>query len=187
MRSAPPAGRPVLVYLHSELHADASEFLRSGLCTAEVSAALAAVGFVVWGGAVHEPSGWEAALRLEAAAFPFLGVYTPTAAGAAFAFTRVWALEGGPLPAGAELAAVLRHVGGSARAASTRVAAARGAADMERQLREQQERCVGCAIVTRTIAHTLSHTPTHTYTHARPAPAGSTRRRSKRTRRSRGP
>jgi hypothetical protein len=137
MRSAPPAGRPILVYLHSELHADAAEFLRAGLCTPEVSAAIAAVGYVVWGGAVHEPSAWEAALRLEAAAFPFLGVYTPSEGNT---FSRVWVLEGGPLLSGAELAAVLRHVGSGARAASTRVASARTAAESERQLRQQQQR-----------------------------------------------
>jgi len=137
MRSGPAQGRPVLIFLHSELHADAAEFLGAALCTPEVAAAVAAVNYVVWGGAVHEPSGWEAAMRLEAAAFPFLGVYTPREGNT---FSRVWALEGGPLLGGAELAAVLRHVGGSAREAATRVAALRTAADRERELREEQER-----------------------------------------------
>ena len=72
MREGQRRNCPVMVYLHSDLHGDTEDFLRGTLCTQEVCEAVQGVGYLSWVGRVHEKVGWEASLKLEAHAFPFL-------------------------------------------------------------------------------------------------------------------
>ena len=145
------ANRPVLIYLQSDLHGDTEDFLRGALCTQEVCEAVRSVGYVAWAGRVHERSGWEASVKLEAAGFPFLAVFMPQPArsggGAATRALRVWSMEGGALPAAAALAADLRRWGAQARGALEEASAGRRATERarsyEREIRDAQERCVG--------------------------------------------
>lgn len=142
--------RPVLVYLQSDLHTDTEDFLRSTLCTAEVCEVVRSVGYVAWAGRVHEPSGWEASLKLEATGFPFLAVFMPQASsgarGPSTRSVRVWAMEGSPVPSSAALAADLRRWGAQARGVLEEDSAGRRAQErarnVEREMRENQERSV---------------------------------------------
>ena len=149
METGRRTSRPVLVYLQSDLHGDKEDFLRGSLCTPEVCEVVRSVGYVAWAGCVHEPSGWAASLRMEATGFPFLAVFMPQAAGGPRAHTRsvrVWSMEGGALPSATALAADLRRWGSQARGVLEEASAGRraqeSARNMEREMRENQERCV---------------------------------------------
>jgi hypothetical protein len=144
MREGQRRNCPVMVYLHSDLHGDTEDFLRGTLCTQEVCEAVQGVGYLSWVGRVHERVGWEASLKLEAHAFPFLAVFMPQEGPAGVRSVRVWALEGGPLPSPTTLGGELRKWGSAARgvlegAAATRAGAA-AARNWERELRVTQER-----------------------------------------------
>jgi hypothetical protein len=154
MATGQRTNRPVLIYLQSDLHGDTEDFLRSALCTAEVSEAARAVGFVCWAGRVHESSGFDVSRRLDACGFPFLAVFLPQASsgarGSAPARTlqRVWALEGGPVPSASALAADLRRWGSQARGVMEADDSVRrvqeNSRSREREMREAQDRCVHC-------------------------------------------
>lgn len=144
MREGQRRNCPVMVYLHSDLHGDTEDFLRGTLCTQEVCEAVQGVGYLSWVGRVHEKVGWEASLKLEAHAFPFLAVFMPQEGPAGVRSVRVWAMEGGPLPTPTVLGGELRKWGSAARgvlevAAATRAGAA-AARNWERELRVTQER-----------------------------------------------
>jgi len=82
----PSALRPVLIFLHSRLHQDTQEFILNALTRPEfvevrariLAAAVAAprqaccllqfvsANFIVWGGCVQEPDGFDAAGRFDA-------------------------------------------------------------------------------------------------------------------------
>ncbi len=134
---------PVLLYLQSDLHADTSDFLKSTFCTRAVCEAVEREGVQAWGGRVHEPDGWEAALRLEASGFPFLGLYVQNGSSSSSStvkYKRLWAQEGGPLLSAEALAAEIRKACSSARAGVERVSASERHANYERLVRETQER-----------------------------------------------
>ena len=173
LRAARLANRPALLYVQSDIHADGASFLSGALCTAEVCAAITRSRAIVWGGAVHEKSGWDAARSLDVAGFPFLGLYTHDAGGERSAehesFVRVWALEGdASVTADAlvcELDAACATIARPHRATmeATSAAARRAAlptSSPAQALRAEQERCGGWARKNITFPPTVSLTPT---------------------------
>ena len=126
---------PLLIFLHSDLHEDADEFVCGVLADAAVSAYMSE-NFVVWGGSLQTSEGYAAAELFGAAGYPFVGVYVPLATsssqGTARA-ARAWTLEGGigallalvsPSAPGAAVAAQGTMAGLGAAGSSTDVAAA---------------------------------------------------------------
>ena len=141
---AAAAGRPLLVYLHSALAEDAGAFVSGALSHGPLVDWLDA-RFLCWAGSVAAADGYAAAAAFDAAAFPFLGVYVAAAGSTAARprYQRVYAYEGGAAIAGSELLAALQAGCASALAATEALAAERVARVYERDLRAQQDRCVG--------------------------------------------
>jgi UBX domain len=130
-----------MIFLHSEIHQDASDFIRQTLTNADFLAFLTSNNFIIWGAIVHAVDGCEAAEFFSAAAFPFLGVYAVTAQStvARPRYQRVWAHEGGYVSA-TDLLAKMREKCGAALTTLETVAAERASREYERRLREEQDR-----------------------------------------------
>lgn len=133
--------RPLLIFLHSEIHQDASDFIRLTLANPEFLAYLTANNFIVWGASVHTVDGYEASSWFSAAAFPFLGCYavTPQSTVQRPKYQRVWAHEGGFIAA-ADLLAAMREKCTAALTVLETVSAERASREYERRLREEQDR-----------------------------------------------
>jgi hypothetical protein len=144
--------KAVLLYLHSRLHAD-GKALSGAVCAPAVRAACEETGAIAWAGDVAHADSWDAATRMDAAAFPFVGIYAYVggnesgSGGAASSGTykRLWVREGAGVAADA-LAAALRNA--AERAAQPQVEARRGRGpaappqSADQRLRQQQDRCV---------------------------------------------
>jgi FAS-associated factor 2 len=133
--------KPVLVYLHSDIHGDSAAFVRGTLTHPEL-VAFANENFICWAANVHEIDGCEAAARYSAAGFPFVGVFAlaPGSTSTRPKYQRVCALEG--YATGPELLAKLQAGSAAALTRLETMAAERASRVYERQLREEQDRCV---------------------------------------------
>lgn len=132
--------RPLLVYLQSDLHEDAQSFASGALCM-QPFCDFVNSRFILWGASVHGVDGYDASLRFDADAYPFLAVYTLGRGSTARApkYARVWAHDGGFLPA-ADL--VARIQGGCEQVLTQMetLQAERLAREHDRELRAEQER-----------------------------------------------
>lgn len=133
--------RPVAVYLHSSIHEDAERFCRDVLASPDMRQLISA-HCVFWMASVHTEVGLAASTQVSATGFPFLGVYASTTAPtlSRASFRLVWQAEGYAAPQ-----TLIQQCGEAVGAASTTLETMQAdvlARQQDRELREEQERCV---------------------------------------------
>jgi FAS-associated factor 2 len=133
--------KPLIVYLHSELHADTSEFIQSKLFNPLISHYLKE-HFLVWGASINKPDGYDASFRFEASGYPFLGIYciTSTSTPQKPQYQRLWVYQGNVDVTIDELLNSLTKVSRKADGFLGGIQAERLVRDADRNMRLEQER-----------------------------------------------
>lgn len=151
LRQAAAQSKPMLMFLYSDLHQDATDFCKHVLLSRDVVTFLNS-NFIVWGASIHASDGYYAASNFDAAGFPYLGVYTvaPGSTPSRPSYQR-WAVFQGasalftsPQELVAQLRAVLNRcdelLGAERAERVARESEVRMREDMEREYRESEER-----------------------------------------------
>ena len=140
LRQGSRESRPVLLYLHSDLHEDSDDFVKDVLFAAEVQSLIRANNMIVWAGSVHYLDGFEASSRFGVSAYPFATVCVPasTTRTGQQQYAKLWSCGG--LPPLQEFVSSLRA---SVGRFTTQVEVARAeesAVLQERELAQEQDR-----------------------------------------------
>lgn len=142
LRQASRDSRPVLLYLHSDLHSDSEEFVRDIIFTDAVKNVIRQNNLIVWAGNVHDLDGSEAAARFGVTAYPFAAVCVPasTSRTGQPQYAKIWSCAG--LPALGEFVSSLEASVGRYTTQVEVERAEQAALMQERELAHEQDRRV---------------------------------------------
>lgn len=141
LRECLQAQKPLLVYLHSDLHQDSDLFLRTVLASSELSQLVQSLGLLLWVGSAHEADGFEAATRFDATGYPYLGLLAPapsSSVGGQAQYVRHWTSTG--LTTAAEISSHVRSATLEFRSTTERARATVAARVRHRDLVDEQQR-----------------------------------------------